>query len=216
MSTNTKQARTRGVDYQAPMPVPKEKRRRGRPSDFEPELIEEACRLIRQGLTDSEICEEIGVSVPTYYRWRANFPEFRKATNDAKEVQDDRVVDSLIRVANEGNVTAQIFWLKNRRPSEWRDRRETEIVIPVSDEEPAKLDSRVNALAALALFNEAAYDPTLDVAGPLLEMTANAEEQDDGEDRTTAYDSRRSRSPDERSIRPSFDPDFDDLDPGEV
>jgi hypothetical protein len=43
-----------------------------------------------------------------------------------KEASDDRVEDSLYRLAigwngAPPNVTACIFWLKNRRPSEWRD-----------------------------------------------------------------------------------------------
>jgi hypothetical protein len=34
---------------------------------------------------------------------------------------DDRVEESLYRNALGGNTTAQIFWLKNRRPDRWRD-----------------------------------------------------------------------------------------------
>lgn len=214
MSTS-KQARTRGEDYEAPAPVPKTKRTRGRPSDFEPELIDEACRLIRLGLTDAEICKELDVSVPTYYRWRANFPEFRKATNEAKDAQDDRVVDSLIRVANEGNVTAQIFWLKNRRPEQWRDRKETELIVPVNDDAPEDLDARTTGLAMLALLNEALYTED-EAAGPLLEMTANAEEQDDGDE--TDFSQSRGQADGFRGSSAGSedrDPDFD-LDPGEV
>ena len=33
----------------------------------------------------------------------------------------ERVVNSLYHQAISDNVTAQIFWLKNRRPAEWRD-----------------------------------------------------------------------------------------------
>jgi hypothetical protein len=213
---STKQTRTRGEDYQAPVPVPRIARTRGRPSDYEPELIDEACRLIRLGMTDAEICQELDVSVPTYYRWRANFPEFRKATNEAKEAQDDRVVDSLIRVAHEGNVTAQIFWLKNRRPNEWRDRKETEIIVPDPGADTEQLDTRSAALAALALFTEAQYDPR--ATGVLLEATANAEENDDGEDQGR----QDSRDGDSRVPAGAPDPSDDDwetgvdLDPGEL
>ena len=37
------------------------------------------------------------------------------------EASDERVVESLYRNAINGNIAAQCFWLKNRRPSEWRD-----------------------------------------------------------------------------------------------
>ena len=203
---SSKRTRTRGEDYVAPPPVPKIKRTRGRPSDYEPALIDEACRLIRLGLTDSEICKELDVSVPTYYRWRANYPEFRNATNEAKDAQDDRVVDSLIRVAHEGNVTAQIFWLKNRRPAEWRDRRETELIVPAQEVDPnVDTDDRQLALAMLAMLNEAAYTED-EPAGPLLEMTANTEETDDGE----ADSAGNSWGDDAQAEAGSaFDPDFD-------
>jgi hypothetical protein len=38
-----------------------------------------------------------------------------------REASDDRVEESLYRNALAGNTTAQIFWLKNRRPDRWRD-----------------------------------------------------------------------------------------------
>ena len=34
------------------------------------------------------------------------------------------VENALFKNAIEGNTTAQIFWLKNRRPDKWRDKRE--------------------------------------------------------------------------------------------
>jgi hypothetical protein len=45
----------------------------------------------------------------------------REALKRGREASDERVVESLYQQALAGNVTAQIFWLKNRRPSEWRD-----------------------------------------------------------------------------------------------
>jgi hypothetical protein len=41
--------------------------------------------------------------------------------DDGREASDDRVEESLYRNALAGNTTAQIFWLKNRRPDRWRD-----------------------------------------------------------------------------------------------
>jgi hypothetical protein len=38
-----------------------------------------------------------------------------------REASDARVEESLYRNALAGNTTAQIFWLKNRRPDRWRD-----------------------------------------------------------------------------------------------
>ena len=36
------------------------------------------------------------------------------------------VENALFKNAIEGNVTAQIFWLKNRKPDKWRDKPEGE------------------------------------------------------------------------------------------
>lgn len=230
MSTS-KQARTRGEDYQAPTPVPKAKRTRGRPSEYGEDKLRQACLVARLGGTDTEIAEVTGVSTATVYNWYNQFPEFLEAVRTSKDTQNQRVVRSLFQRANgytyqsekvfsnglratvhehvPADVGAALNWLYNRDPERWKKTGEMSIVVPVDDAAPAKLDSRVNALAALALFNEAAYDPTLDAAGPLLEMTANAEEQDDGEARS--FSSGREPVADK-----AYDPDFDDLDPGEV
>jgi hypothetical protein len=44
---------------------------------------------------------------------------------DARAQADEVVIKSLYTKATvDKNTTAMIFWLKNRRPQEWRDRRE--------------------------------------------------------------------------------------------
>jgi len=45
----------------------------------------------------------------------------RRALKRGRDASDERVVNWLYQNALNGNVVAQIFWLKNRRPSEWRD-----------------------------------------------------------------------------------------------
>lgn len=176
----SKQTRTRGEDYEAPVPVPRSQRTRGCKSTYDDEILPEVIELVSQGATSREIAQRLGVDPSTFWRWQQAYPQLRNAVKQAKDVQDERVVDALrINAVLEGNVTAQIFWLKNRQPELWRDRKETEIIVPVDEDTAAQLDSRSAALAALALFNEAQYDPT--AAGILLEATANAEENDDGE-----------------------------------
>jgi hypothetical protein len=179
MSMSTKQTRTRGEDYVAPVPVPKIKRTRGRPSEFDEAYLPEAVEYAKQGMTDVQIAEAMGVEVRTLYRWYAAYPQLRQAVKGAQDIQDDQVELSLLHQAKTGNTTAQIFWLKNRRPNEWRDRKETEIIVPEPQDVGEVRDARGAALAALALFNEAQYDPG--ATGMLLEATANAEESADGE-----------------------------------
>ena len=46
---------------------------------------------------------------------------FAGAVDDARAIADDKVGSALHNNAVEGNVWAQIFWLKNLRRSEWSD-----------------------------------------------------------------------------------------------
>ncbi len=123
----------------------------GRPTSFKPEFIVQARKLAELGATDREAAEFFEVAESTLYLWKHTQPEFSEALRVGKEAADARVEQSLYRRALgyshdavkimtvDGNVhvepyvehyapdtTAAIFWLKNRKPSEWRDKTETE------------------------------------------------------------------------------------------
>ena len=93
----------------------------------------------------------MGINVATLYEWQERFPEFADAIKKGKRVIDEQVANSLLKRAmgyqyeeetwgknQEGqmvlikrivklqarDVTAQIFWLKNREPKRWRERVE--------------------------------------------------------------------------------------------
>ena len=76
----------------------------------------------RDGLTDEQLAEKIGVSTSTLYDWKAKHPEISEALKKGKEVVDYEVENALLLKALCGDVTAQIFWLKNRCPLKWRDK----------------------------------------------------------------------------------------------
>lgn len=78
----------------------------------------------RDGLTDEKIADKIGVSRSTLNDWKKRFPDISDALKKGKEVVDFQVENALVQAALDGNVTAQIFWLKNRRPDKWRDKPE--------------------------------------------------------------------------------------------
>jgi hypothetical protein len=124
----------------------------GRPSDYKPKFAEEARKQCEEGATDQELADYFEVSVRTLYRWKNKHPEFCQALKVSKATADERVERSLferaigyerdevdIRVVGgeivqtpvrkfyPPDTTAAIFWLKNRRPDEWRDRVQTEL-----------------------------------------------------------------------------------------
>ncbi|MFA5432287.1 MAG: hypothetical protein WC319_05375 [Candidatus Paceibacterota bacterium] len=79
----------------------------------------------RDGLTDEIIAQEkIGIRRETLYTWKKKFPVINNALKNGKEVADYAVEMTLYKKAMAGDITAIIFWLKNRKPDQWRDRRE--------------------------------------------------------------------------------------------
>ena len=127
----------------------------GRPSSFRPEFVEMVRHLCKLGATDADLADAFGVSIPTVDTWKAKHPDFLGSLKAGKAEADDRVERSLYSRAvgysfnsekifcnKDGevtrvpivehvppDVTAQIFWLKNRKPSEWRDVQNVEHAI---------------------------------------------------------------------------------------
>lgn len=80
----------------------------------------------RDGLTDEQIAKNIGITLSTFYEWKKKYSEFSESLKNGKEVVDYQVENALLSSAIGGNTTAQIFWLKNRRPDKWRDKQKEE------------------------------------------------------------------------------------------
>lgn len=80
----------------------------------------------RDGLTDEQIAKNMGVSYSTLKDWKNKYSAISAALKKGKEVVDYEVENALLSSALEGNTTAQIFWLKNRRPDKWRDKQKEE------------------------------------------------------------------------------------------
>lgn len=80
----------------------------------------------RDGLTDEQIAHNMGIATGTLYRWKEEYCEICEALKKGKSVVDYMVENALLKSALDGNTTAQIFWLKNRKPEEWRDKREVD------------------------------------------------------------------------------------------
>lgn len=76
----------------------------------------------RDGMTEQEIAKSLGISRSTLYRWKEEHPELAKALRRGKEAVDYQVEGALLQTALGGNTTAQLFWLRNRRPDKWKDR----------------------------------------------------------------------------------------------
>lgn len=106
----------------------------------------------RDGLTDEQIAQNIRISRETLYAWKKKYPDISDALKRGKEIVDRQVENALLKralgyeyeevkkkfecgVMTERtvtkkevipDVTAQIFWLKNRKPDKWRDKPDYE------------------------------------------------------------------------------------------
>ena len=89
----------------------------------------------REGLTDVQIANNLGISEAVFYVYKNKYKEFQEAIKKGKEIVDFEVENALYKNAIEGNVTAQIFWLKNRKKEQWREKQDYD-----NDEEMQKLD----------------------------------------------------------------------------
>ena len=104
----------------------------------------------RDGLTDEQVAYNMGINKATLYRWKEKYCDICDALKRGKEVVDRQVENALLKRAlvydytettreyipelDEmkttkkvtkqvvPDTTAQIFWLKNRKPDKWRDK----------------------------------------------------------------------------------------------
>jgi hypothetical protein len=118
-----------------------------RPSAYRSLFAEQALKLCKLGATDKELADFFSVTEKTINTWKINFPEFLQSLKRGKQESDERVEQSLYRRAlgyshdavkifhdaagttavpyvehYPPDTTACIFWLKNRKPGEWRDK----------------------------------------------------------------------------------------------
>jgi len=92
-----------------------------------PQGLEKIASWAESGLMLADIANNMGVSRSTLFNWREKSPDIQAALKRGEDVAIERVENRLYEDACNGNTTAQIFYLKNKRPDKWRDKRDTEI-----------------------------------------------------------------------------------------
>lgn len=124
----------------------------GRPTKYMEAMADQAFKYCLLGATDAQLAEFFGVEESTINNWKLEHPEFLESIKKGKEEADARVAQSLYHRALgyehedvdikawQGDViitpitkhyppdtTAAIFWLKNRRKDDWRDKTEQDL-----------------------------------------------------------------------------------------
>ena len=82
----------------------------------------------RDGLTNEQIAQNMGITRQTLNVWSKKYSSISDALKKGKEVVDYAVENALLKNALGGDTTAQIFWLKNRKPKQWRDKPEQDVL----------------------------------------------------------------------------------------
>ncbi len=148
-----KPAATAGKDGK-PKPASRPKAKKpsspvGRPSAYRKEFAQQAKKITLLGATDMDLADFFGVALSTINLWKLKHPEFSESLKVGKDSADERVISSLyhraigyshpevdIRAVDgvivqtpltkhyPPDTTAAIFWLKNRRKEEFRDKVE--------------------------------------------------------------------------------------------
>ena len=125
----------------------------------------------REGLTDEQIAKKIGIHRDTLNEWKKKYPDISDTLKKGKEVVDLQVENALLKRAlgyeyeeiskkyesgtlTEKKVTikqvipdttAQIFWLKNRRPDKWKDKQDVQVSGELKAEK-TKLDDLIKQI----------------------------------------------------------------------
>ena len=125
--------------------------KRGRPTVFKPEYSDLAAKFCLLGATNDDLAAMFEVSSRTIDNWIASVPAFSAAVKAGREVADATVAERLyaravgfshpaVKIFQSGGVplevpytehyppdtTACIFWLRNRRRQDWREKVEHE------------------------------------------------------------------------------------------
>jgi hypothetical protein len=120
----------------------------GRPTTYKPENAEIARNACMLGATNEALAERFEVCRRTVDNWIATIPEFSGAVRQGRQVADEVVIGALFARATgmeqkmtkvfcyrgqpvTANYTVQLpphvpacfFWLRNRRPWQWRENR---------------------------------------------------------------------------------------------
>ena len=121
----------------------------------------------RDGLTDEQIAKNIGISRASLYEWKKKEVDIFDALKKGKEVIDFEVENALLKRAlgyeyeeetyENGiltkkvkkqvppDTTAQIFWLKNRKKEQWREKVE----VVKTDEDLQNINKNISNIANL-------------------------------------------------------------------
>ena len=115
----------------------------GRPTKYRKKHCNEVIATMTKGQSLTAFCAEINVDKDTVYQWAKKHPEFTDALKTAQR-NCQAFWEKMLQATAMGKMPgaslgAQIFWLKNRFPNDWRDKIEQEVTM--SNIEPVVIET---------------------------------------------------------------------------
>ncbi|MCI1693296.1 transposase [Aneurinibacillus aneurinilyticus] len=165
--------------------------------------LSEIQKWCEEGLTNDVICKRLNIAQSTWYEYQKEYPMLSELVKMGKSVIDSQVENSLLKAAlgydyeeiktiveedkngkkrtriekvkrhQPPNPTAMIFWLKNRAPDNWNDRREIMIDTKQSELERKQL--------FLQMIEEEAQDEVIEGEYSIIEECETEEEFEEPE-----------------------------------
>ena len=123
---------------------------RGNKIDITPEMLQKVEDLAAQGLNQAQIARCLGMSPETMTNKKKESDQLLLALKKGAAKGLDVVTNALFESAQTGNITAQIFYLKNRDPENWRDAQQQ-----------AAIQINLGKLSDTQLLDELRDDPAL-------------------------------------------------------
>ena len=124
-------------------PVGSKKSNAGRKTRYNAELhVPKAREFMAKGSTRAGIAQAFNIGLSTLYEWIEKYPELADALKEGEQIADDAVVSSLYRLTQwRENLDGE-----NRDTKNWRDRKDIDAEIKVSDLSEEELNRKIQEL----------------------------------------------------------------------
>lgn len=128
--------------------------KRGRKEKYKDSFVERARNCMKEGYTLQQLAKHLKIEYTTLFHYRRKYPEFDEAIEQGREMADEKIEQAVynralgmeiteeeIEMDEEGNVLKRTikkkmlapdgatarWWLHNRKPEVWRDKKEIEV-----------------------------------------------------------------------------------------
>lgn len=125
------------------------------PFEITPDIIEQVESYAARGLSKRQIALCLGISYQTLNEKSKAYSDFSYALKRGRSKGVAHVANQLIKNAENGNVTAQIYYLKCQGGKRWRDKEVKEVILQTHEQaQKATVEEINNRIAEMTTPKE--------------------------------------------------------------